>query len=94
MPGINFRSTAYDWLVIVGGKAKFQGHGTINGKGEYGFYIIVIDGKIRGGEDRIRIKIWNAQTGEVVYDTMMGGASFVDPDIELGGGSIVIHKTK
>ncbi len=59
---INFHSTSLDWLLvstIVGGpnngaqKAWYQGSGTINGSGDYGFQVTVID---KGQIDYFRIK--------------------------------------
>jgi PKD repeat protein len=91
---INFHSISYDWLIIADGKATFTGRGSINGDGVYGFFISVIDGKIQGGEDKFRMKIWDLNTNEVLYDTMMGESINADPDVELGGGSIVVHKAK
>jgi len=45
-----------------------------------------------GGEDKIRMKIWDLFTGQVVYDNQMSTDDFADPTTVLGGGSIVIHK--
>jgi hypothetical protein len=51
----------------------------------------MIDGKISGGEDLFRIKIWDSATGETVYDNQPGASDDADPITELGGGSIVVH---
>jgi PKD repeat protein len=90
---INFHSTRYEWLVIYGAKARYQGVGTINGSGEYGFILSAIDGKLNkgGGGDKIRMKIWNLATGEVIYDTQPGDDDFADPTTPVNGGSINIH---
>jgi len=91
---MNFHSTSYDWLVCGGPKCKFKGEGTINGVGTYGFMLSAIDGDLPGGggADKIRMKIWDLLTGQVVYDSQLGGDEFEDPTTVLGGGSIVIHK--
>jgi len=91
---LNFHSTSYDWLVCGGPKCKFKGEGTINGVGTYGFMLSAIDGDLPGGggADKIRMKIWDLLTGQVVYDSQLGGDEFEDPTTVLGGGSIVIHK--
>jgi hypothetical protein len=86
--GMNFKSTAYDWLVIAGSKAQFKGIGTINGAGEYKFMLTAID----GSPDKFRIKIWDAVSGEVIYDNMLGAGDTDDPTTVIQGGSIVIHK--
>jgi len=91
---INFHSTSYDWLVVVGARAQYQGSGTINGSGNYGFMVTVIDGQAPGGGgvDRFRIKIWDKNNGNaVVYDTQPGDPDSANPTLSLGGGSIVIH---
>jgi hypothetical protein len=91
---LTFESTAYEWLVISGAKARYRGTGQINGAGSYGFELTAWDGQVSaGGADRFRIKIWNRNQGNaVVYDNQMGAADGADPTTALGGGSIVIHK--
>lgn len=90
---LNFRSTAYDWLVISGPKAQYKGRGTINGSGDYGFILTANDGQVSGGggTDRFRIKITDRTTGQVVYDNQMGDNDDAGATMELGGGSIIIH---
>jgi hypothetical protein len=90
--GLNFHSTAYQWLVVAGARAQYKGTGTINGGGSYSFLLTVIDGQVNGGGgvDRFRLKIWNA--GGVIYDNQMGGADDAPASMAIGGGSIVIHK--
>ena len=85
--GLNFKATAYDWLVVAGSKAKYKGRGTINGSGDYGFLVTAIDGQ----PDRFRIKIWDRATGDVAYDNQPGAGDESDAATDLGGGSIVIH---
>jgi len=87
---LNFKSTSYDWLVIAGSKAKYKGTGSINGTGEYGFMLSAIDGT----PDKFRIKIWDKETGDVVYDNQLGAADDADLVTVIEGGSIVIHKEK
>jgi hypothetical protein len=91
---LNFKSASYDWLVISGDKAQFQGHGTINGDGSYGFTLTVIDGNLSGGDgvDRFRLKIFDPSQGNaVIYDNNIGAPDIADPTTALSGGSIVIH---
>jgi probable HAF family extracellular repeat protein len=90
---LNFRSTAYEWLVISGPKAQYKGTGTINGSGSYGFILTANDGQVSGGGgvDKFRIKITNRTTGQVVYDNQMGSNDDAGATTQLGGGSIVIH---
>jgi hypothetical protein len=92
---MNFKATAFEWLVVSGAKAQFKGSGTINNAGDYRFLVTVTDGDQAGGggTDKFRIKIWNASTNAVVYDNVMGAPediNLANPQA-LGGGSIVIH---
>ncbi|WP_460922092.1 PKD domain-containing protein [Pontibacter brevis] len=98
--GMDFRSTSHDdeRLVISGKKANYKGKGTINGEGNYGFLLSAVDGQYNGGTepDKLRMKIWDAISGVVVYDNQHGEgddaeASTLLGDAGQGGGSIVIH---
>ncbi|HVG19519.1 MAG TPA: hypothetical protein VNI02_10725, partial [Blastocatellia bacterium] len=83
-----------EWLVVTGPTAQYKGSGTINGGGDYGFIVTVIDGQESGGGgvDKFRIKIWDKNNGNaVVYDTQPGNPDGAAPSKSLGGGSIVIH---
>jgi hypothetical protein len=91
--GLNFHSTSYDWLVIVGARAHCVGSGTTNGEGDYGLMLTAIDGQAigGGGTDKFRIKIWHKGIDIVVYDNQPGASDTKDDATELGSGSIVIH---
>ena len=92
---LKFQSTVYDWLVVAGARAQFKGDGTINGEGNFGFMLTAIDGAINGGGgiDRFRIKIWNKDTDNIVYDNLIGESDDVESESiqGIGGGSIIIH---
>ncbi len=89
--GLNFHSGHYYWLVVTGGDtAMFSGSGTINGllapNGEpYNFKIWAYDGQ----PDTFRIRIWWEDNGGAEHDIYDNGAHQ-----SLGGGSIVVHKSK
>jgi hypothetical protein len=68
---LKFRSTSSDWLVVTDSEAQYQGSGTVNGTGGYGFRITVTD-----SPDTYRIKIWKKSTGDVVYDNRTGSKAF------------------
>jgi hypothetical protein len=90
---LNFHSETHQWLVIAGAKAQYKGTGTINGEGNYGFMLTAIDGDIKGGVDKFRMKIWDKDNNdEIVYDNQLGDSDDSDPTTIIGGGSIVIHK--
>ncbi len=89
-----FQSVEYDWLVVAGAKAQYQGTGTINGTGLYGFMLTAVDGDLlgKGKPDLFRIKIWDKTSDDIIYDNRMDAADDAEPTTALGGGSIVVHK--
>ncbi len=94
---LNFHSDTYQWLVIAGAKAQYKGIGTINGEGNYGFMLTAIDGDIKGGggTDKFRMKIWDKDNNDtIVYDNQLGDSDDSEPTTIIGGGSIVVHKSK
>jgi hypothetical protein len=92
--GLEFESVAYEWLVVAGNKARFKGTGTINGAGDYAFFITAVDGGdgSRTGVDRLRIRIWDRTSGGLIYDNQVNSPDDADPITALGGGNIVIHR--
>jgi streptogramin lyase len=92
---LNFKSSAYDWLVVAGPKAMYKGSGNINGLAGYGFMLSAVDANLTPSTDLdlFRIKIWD-EFGNVVYDNEAGEAPDADPSTALAGGSIVIHSSK
>jgi hypothetical protein len=96
--GLRFQSTAYEWLVVSGAKAQYKGTGQVHGAGDYGFLLTATDGPVSGGggADRFRIKIWDRKSGLIIYDNALGepdDLNNANPQV-IGGGSIVIHKSK
>jgi PKD repeat protein len=91
---LNFHSGSYEWLVVTGTKAMFKGTGTINGTGNYGFMISVVDAALTPSTpvDLFRIKIWDKDANDaLVYDNEIGAAEDAAPTTQIAGGSIVIH---
>jgi hypothetical protein len=92
---LNFKSSLYEWLVVSGARAQYKGWGTINGAGEYGFMLTAIDGQVSGGggQDRFRIKIWDAVSETIIYDNQAGtdDNAGLQASTIIGGGSVVIH---
>lgn len=86
---INLHSTSFDWLVVSGPQAQFQGTGTINGAGAYKFRVTVRDGDLIGQPDRFEIRILPGGS------TDFGGVHLWKGGNDLtgsnGAGSIVIH---
>lgn len=89
-----FLSTSYDWLVVAGAKAQYQGTGSINGTGPYGFMLTAVDGDQlgKGKPDLFRIKIWDKTSDAIVYDSQMSDEDDAELATVLGGGSIVVHR--
>jgi hypothetical protein len=88
--GLNFKSTIYEWLVVQGNsRASYKGSGTVNGGGNYGFLLSVVDGGNVG--DKFRIKIWDKGTSVVLYDNQAGGGDDATASQVIGDGSVVIH---
>lgn len=52
--------------------------------------ITVIDGL----PYKFRIRIWNEETGEMIYDNLPGATDTANPETAIGSGAIVIHKDK
>jgi hypothetical protein len=93
----NFKSSAYEFLVVSGHKAQYKGTGTINGTGNYSFIVTVTDGQQPGGGgvDKFRIKIVDKNSNKVVYDNVRGESDDIDSASPqaISGGSIVIHES-
>lgn len=92
---LNFRSESYDRLTAGENRASLQGRGKLQGAaGEHSFLVSMLDAPPgrRGGGDRIRVKIWNTMTGQVVYDSQPGAPHDTPATTPLGGGEIVIHE--
>jgi hypothetical protein len=88
---LNFHATSYDWLVITSNQAQYQGSGTINGAGNYGFQVTALDNGGGSTPDDIRLKIWDKNNNAIVYDTQPGAANTAAPITVLGGGRIQVH---
>jgi hypothetical protein len=51
--------------------------------------LTTIDGDVKGGVDKFRIKIWdNSNNGAIIYDNQLGASDGADPITSIGGGSI------
>jgi len=101
-----FNALNYEYLVVTGAKAQYKGSGKtiINGieQGGNAFILTVIDGKNStnpSGVDKIRLKIYNKNTGAVIYDNQMGASETADPTTAvdspnaLGTDIVVVSST-
>ena len=82
--GVNFQSSAYQYLLVSGTTATYRGTGTVNGTTGFTFQVTVVD----SGADGFRMQVWDS-TGALLLDTKRGAADGVTQ--ALSGGSVVIH---
>jgi hypothetical protein len=92
--GLRFEGTKYDWLIVTGSQAQAKGAGAVNGVGGYDFIVTGFDGKRQGKKvpDKLRVRIWNHSTGQVIYDSQLDGPINAAPTVALGGGEFSIKK--
>ncbi|HYI65339.1 MAG TPA: ExeM/NucH family extracellular endonuclease [Candidatus Limnocylindrales bacterium] len=88
VPGVAFESTSVEWLVaeVDGSAAHYGGTGTVNGDAGYRFLVAVTD-----GPDRLRVKIWNVATGEVVFDNQPGEPDDAAASQPIRSGQVRVH---
>ena len=99
--GFRFHARTFEWLLTDDARASFQGSGRINGEGDYGFRVELLDAgrhcehrehRAADGRDRLRIRIWERTSGAIVFDTEPGHTLDAEPTTPLAGGQIVIHR--
>ncbi|EMR02769.1 HYR domain-containing protein [Cesiribacter andamanensis] len=87
-----FNALNFEYLAVSGARAQFKGSGNVVGdRSGYAFIMTVIDGDAPGGGgvDKIRMKIFNKNTGEVIYDNERGASDAADPFTAVGGNSVI-----
>jgi hypothetical protein len=78
---------------VKGATATVRGTGTLADGTAVGILVSVRDGKLAGDRiDRVRIKVWNSGTNEVLFDTQAGVAELAPPATIVDGGNITIHR--
>ena len=87
-----FNALNFDYLSINGGFAQFRGTGKIiGGQSGIGFIMTVKDGAVDGsGIDKIRMKIYNRNTGYVYYDNQPGASDNAEPSAIVGANSSIV----
>lgn len=91
--GLTVHSEALAYLVIAGATATMQGTGTLADGTAAGVLLTARDGKLAGDkQDRVRIKIWNAATGAVLFDTQAGAPDLAAPSPTVDGGNVTVHR--
>lgn len=86
-----FNAVNFDYLSVSGARAQFKGTGKIiGGQSGINFIMTVIDGDINGtGVDKIRMKIYNKNTGEIYYDNQPLSGDADDPVTPVGNNSSI-----
>jgi hypothetical protein len=91
-----YNAVNFDYLSISGAKAQFKGTGKIvGGQSGINFIMTVIDGDLDGtGIDKVRMKIYNKNTGQIYYDNQPGASDAANPIAAVGlNSSIVVQNT-
>lgn len=89
---LEFNALNFDYLAINGARAQFRGTGRIIGvQSGIGFIMTITDGSLDGsGVDKIRMKIYNRNTGHVYYDNQRGAGDADDPLAAVGTNSTIV----
>jgi hypothetical protein len=87
-----FNALNFEYLVISNSMAQFKGTGKIiGGQSGVGFTMTVVDGQLDGsGTDKIRMKIYNKNTGAVIYDNQPGASDAALPTQAVGPNSTIV----
>jgi hypothetical protein len=87
-----YNALNFDYLVINNFMSQFKGTGKIiGGHSGINFIMTVIDGQLDGtGVDKVRMKIFNKNTGHIYYDNMPGASDAALPVQEVGTNSTVV----
>lgn len=82
-----YNAVNFEYLSISGKKAQIKGSGRITGlQSGINFIMTVVDDT----EDKIRMKIYNKNTGEVYYDNQPGASDADAPVMKVGANSTVV----
>ena len=87
-----FNALNFEYLVISNSMAQFKGTGKIiGGQSGVGFTMTVVDGELDGTKvDKIRMKIYNRNTGEIYYDNQPGASDAALPEQPVGANSSIV----
>ncbi|PVY39049.1 outer membrane protein assembly factor BamB family protein [Pontibacter virosus] len=95
---LNFKSTSFEAerLIVFGQEANFKGKGTINGKSGYGFLVAIVNHalNVKNPNDRLRLMIWEEESGRIVYDNQAGDAEEATATNRIGMGAMVLYDPK
>lgn len=89
---LEFNALNFDYLAVSGARAQFRGTGKIiGGPSGINFILTAVDGALDGtGIDKVRIRIYNKNTGQVYYDNEPGLSEAANPTTKVGAGSTIV----
>jgi PKD repeat protein len=87
----DFHAIRIDSIIKSGLLSQIKGSGLINNAGNYAFLLVIQNNKQLGTADTIRLKVWNAVTGNSVYDTQMNGSDTALPVTKLEQDSLLMQ---
>jgi hypothetical protein len=89
--GFQFDATSIDWIVSDFPYGEAQGKGTVNGAGNYAFYLKARDGNT--GSGRLRLIVWDPQSGAIIFDNQVGDPRDAALDLQstIQGGNLSVH---
>jgi hypothetical protein len=79
--GLTFTGSKMHWLVVSGNKTWLRGEGTTNAGLACYYLVSVVDSTTSaGGADKVRVKLYRKDNGQVIYDNQKdaAGASVAD----------------
>ena len=87
-----FNALNFEYMVISNSMAQLKGTGKIiGGQSGINFIMTVVDGNLDGtGIDKIRMKIYNKNTGEVYYDNQPDASDAALPTQAVGVNSTIV----
>jgi hypothetical protein len=93
---IKFKSKTYDWLMVNGNVAMYQGTDKIKkDRNNYRFQVSAMDdGRGKKAEDKYRLQLWNIVSGALIYDNQLPDDPNALPTDVVDRGAIVIHHYK
>ncbi len=91
--GFEYNAVNFEYLSLAGAKAQIKGNGKIvGGQSGISFIMTVLDGDVQGGADKIRMKIYSKNTGQVYYDNQPGASDAADPVLTVGINSVIVEQ--
>jgi uncharacterized delta-60 repeat protein len=87
-----FNALNFEYLAINNSTAQFKGTGKVSGgQSGVGFTMTVVDGELDGSSvDKIRMKIYNKNNGQVIYDNQPGASDAALPTQAVGANSVIV----